>query len=103
MPEHYYIGAAWYNKEVEIPESFEGKKIILSLERCHWESTVWLDGKNLGSNQSLAAPHKYDLSDFKPGKHILSIRIDNGKIVDLGAMAHSVSDQTQGAWNGIVG
>ncbi len=103
MPRHHYIGAAWFAREVEIPKSFSGKQIALRLERCHWESQVWVDGIKIGSNRSLATPHVYDLSQFKPGKHRLSIRIDNSKIVDLGGMAHSVSDQTQGTWNGIVG
>lgn len=103
MPRHHYIGKAWYSKEIQIPDTFEGKRVVLSLERCHWGSTVWVDGVKLGSNDSLAAPHEYDLSNFGPGTHRLSIRIDNGQIQNLGKMAHSVSDQTAGTWNGIVG
>ncbi|WP_075590829.1 glycoside hydrolase family 2 [Labilibacter marinus] len=103
MPRHHYIGAAWYQKEIEIPTSFEGKQLFLNLERCHWESQVWVDGIYLGKNASLAAAHIYNLSQLKPGRHLLSIRIDNGKIVNLGNMPHSVSDQTAGSWNGIVG
>ncbi|MFY0601284.1 MAG: hypothetical protein JXR03_16525 [Cyclobacteriaceae bacterium] len=103
MPKNHYIGAAWYSKEIDIPNSFKDRNIILNLERAHWESRLWVDGILIGKNESLATPHTYDLSAFEPGKHKLSIRIDNSGIYSLGNMAHSVSDQTQGTWNGIVG
>lgn len=103
MPHHHYIGAAWYTREIEIPKSYKDKRVTLSLERCHWQSKVWVDGVELGSNESLATAHVYDLSQFSPGKHKIAIRVDNGPIYDIGKMPHSVSDQTQGTWNGIVG
>ncbi|MFI3321068.1 MAG: hypothetical protein R3Y50_00905 [Rikenellaceae bacterium] len=103
MPKNHYIGVAWYNREFEIPSSFEGKNITLSLQRCHWQSSVWVDGEKLGVDESLATPHTYSLSHLKSGKHTISIRMDNGHIYDLGSMPHSVSDQTQGTWNGIIG
>src|SRR6266852_3120747 len=37
------------------------------------------------------------------GKHRLTIRVDNRSIVDIGVNSHSISDHTQGNWNGIVG
>ena len=38
-----YCGQAWYQREVVIPEEWEGREIILSLERCHWETAVFVD------------------------------------------------------------
>ena len=104
QPDKYYTGVAWYQKEITIPSDWKEKQIVLTLERCHWVTTLWLDGKPLGSKNSLATPHRYLLSDLKPGKHTLSIRIDN-KVRDInpGLDAHSVSDNTQSNWNGIVG
>lgn len=105
-PEYHYTGAAWYQKEINIPENWSGQHIQLFLERCHIETTVWLDGKLLGSENSLVAPHVYDLSAIaKPGKHNLTIRIDNSlkTTINVGKDSHSVTDQTQGNWNGIIG
>ena len=34
-PVKYYKGAAWYQKEIEIPAGWKGKRIVLFLERCH--------------------------------------------------------------------
>jgi beta-galactosidase/beta-glucuronidase len=104
QPDKYYAGVAWYQKEITIPQGWENKQIILTLERCHWTTSLWLDGDSLGSENSLATPHRYLLSNLKPGKHTLSIRIDN-KVRDInpGLDAHSISDNTQSNWNGIVG
>ena len=55
-------------------------------------------------NNSLATPHAYNLGvALAPGKHRLTIRVDNRMVVDVGHDSHSVSDHTQGNWNGIVG
>ena len=104
QPDKYYTGVAWYQKEITIPQGWKEKQIILTLERCHWVTSLWLDGDSLKSENSLATPHRYFLSDLKPGKHTLSIRIDN-KVRDInpGLDAHSISDNTQSNWNGIVG
>lgn len=104
QPDLYYVGAAWYQREIKIPGAWSGKRIILSLERCHWESSIWIDGKFGGKLNSLATAHRYDLTRLAgPGSHLLTIRIDNRMVVDVGQNAHSVSDHTQSNWNGIIG
>jgi len=104
QPDKYYTGVAWYQKEITIPSAWKEKQMVLTLERCHWATSLWLDDKALGSENSLATPHRYLLSDLSAGKHTLSIRIDN-KVRDInpGLDAHSISDNTQSNWNGIVG
>jgi len=103
VPDRHYLGKAWFTKQINIPENWDGKHIILYLERCHWETKLWIDGKYFGSNLSLGTPHIYDLTNVKPGKHSIVLRVDNSEKVNLGKMPHSVSEQTAGTWNGIVG
>lgn len=104
-PAKYYVGPAWYQKEVEIPAAWKGKHIVLYLERCHTESRVWVDGEEAGLQNSLVAAHEYDLSKYlSEGKHRITIRIDNRiKEINVGPDSHSITDHTQGNWNGIVG
>jgi hypothetical protein len=101
----YYKGAAWYQKEIVIPANWDGKSIILQLERCHWESRLWVDDKESGMQNSLGTPHQYNLTSvLTPGKHRLTICVDNRtKTIDPGYNSHSISDHTQTNWNGIVG
>ncbi|MBU4460878.1 MAG: glycoside hydrolase family 2, partial [Verrucomicrobia bacterium] len=73
-----YNGAVWYQRDVVIPESWLGKYAELSLERCQWETYVWVDGKLQGTRNSLVAPHVYDLTRaLTPGAHRLTVMVDN--------------------------
>lgn len=104
QPEKYYQGAAWYQKTVRIPRDWRKQRILLRLERSHWETTVWVDDQRIGTDNSLSTPHVYDLSrTLSPGQHQLTIRVDNRMIVEVGVNSHSVSDHTQSNWNGLVG
>jgi len=103
QPEKYYRGVAWYQRDIKIPGSWKDRRIVLSLERPHWETRVWVDGKLVGTNDSLSTPHEYDLGQLASGRHAITIRVDNGTIVDIGENSHAISDHTQGDWNGIVG
>ncbi len=104
-PDRYYVGKAWYQREVEIPENWQNKRIVLQLERPHWKTTVWVDGNQVGFRDSLGVAHEYDLLDFlKVGQvHTLTICVDNSYVIPVGKDAHSISDQTQSNWNGIAG
>ena len=105
QPLKYYKGAAWYQKEVTVPENWSRLSVGLFLERCHWESRLWVDNTEIGMQNSLGTPHQYDLSKILvPGKHRLTICIDNRvKNIDPGVNSHSISDHTQSNWNGIIG
>ncbi|MEZ5426828.1 MAG: discoidin domain-containing protein [Pyrinomonadaceae bacterium] len=103
QPPRHYTGVAWYQKKIEIPADWQGKRVVLFLERPHWESTVWVDGKKSGSNNSLVAPHEFDLGNLSAGKHRLSVRVDNRMVMNYRPDAHSVSDSLGQSWNGIVG
>ena len=77
--------------------------MVLTLERPHWETTVWLDNKKIGSEKSLVAPHVFDFGTVTPGRHQLTIRVDNRMIMPYRPDAHSVSDSLASSWNGITG
>lgn len=104
-PVKYYVGAAWYQRDVDIPKDWQGKRVVLFLERPHTESHVWINNTEIGMQNSLSVPHIYDVTQhLKPGKNSISIRVDNRtKDIDVGKDSHSITDQTQGNWNGIVG
>ena len=97
-----FVGPAWYQREVEIPASWSGKRVQLFLERVMWESRVWVDERPAGLQDSLSTPHHFDLSGFlTPGHHRLTVRVDNSG--RPGANAHGYGDDEQPKWNGIVG
>lgn len=103
-----YVGAAWYNRNIQIPKEWGNKKITIHLERVLWRSQIWVDGiKVEQSAHSLVAPHEIDLSGYVvPGKiHRLTLQIDNRKFFEISDhnMGHAYTDHTQIIWNGILG
>ena len=104
QPPRHYVGPAWFQREIEIPAGWSGRHVTLVLERVHWQSTVWLDGARVGGSDSLGTPHEIGLGSPSPGPHVLTLRVDNRLApVNVGPLSHSVTDHTQGNWNGVVG
>ena len=106
QPPKHYLGAAWYQRRIRIPQSSANQHVSLFLERVHWKSTVWLDEKEYPSHDSLSTPHSTDFGALAPGEHRLTVHVDNrlqlpasGHLVD----SHSISDALGATWNGIVG
>ena len=103
QPQRHYIGPAWFQRDLLIPPNFSGRRVVLTLERPHWVTTIWIDDRMIGSQNSLVAPHVYDLGAITPGSHRLTVRVDNSLVLPYRPDAHSVSDSLGGTWNGIVG
>lgn len=105
QPDKKYTGAAWYSKKITIPKNWAKKTVWLNLERPHWESTVWVNGEKAGKQNSLAVPHRFNISPYLiEGENRITVCIDNRtKDIDVGRNSHSISDHTQSNWNGIVG
>ena len=101
---HDYAGPAWYQRDIVIPDAWQSKHVTLFLERCRWVTTVWLDDKRIGSQDSLIAPHVYDFgSGVTPGKHRLTICVDNTVKINLGRFVSALFGGTWGNMNGIIG
>ena len=101
QPDKHYVGVAWYQREVDVPLSWKGKYIALELERTHWETTLYINGKEIGKSDALSVPHRYVIEET--GRLLLTLRVYNRVHIPVGINAHSVSDHTQSNWNGITG
>ncbi len=105
-PEYHYVGKAWYKKTIYVPEDWDDKRITLFLERAHIETTLFVNGREVGHEMSLSTPHRFDVTKYiKAGRrNTIVLCVYNGiENVCVGQDSHSVTDQTQGNWNGIIG
>ena len=105
-PTKHYVGNAWYSRQFYVPANMKGQRLTLFLERPHIETTVFINGKEVGHQMSLSTPHVYDVTDYiNAGEsNNIAIKVYNGiENVCVGQDSHSVTDQTQGNWNGITG
>lgn len=99
-----YQGAAWYQRELVIPSSWAGKDIFLHLERCHWETAVYVDGKPAGREERLSTPNLFEVTKFmSPGVHTITLCVDNRLKYPMDQWTHGTSEYTQTNWNGVVG
>ena len=55
-----FEGCLWVRREVVAPENWEGMEITLMLERTR-RTSLFLDGKRIGAQNSLCTPHRYVL------------------------------------------
>lgn len=105
-PDKHYVGKAWYKKTITLPDSADLPMYALYLERPHITTQVWINGEKVDRMQkSLSVPHVFYLYGMlNPGENTIAICVDNDpETVKVGQDSHSITDQTQGDWNGIVG
>lgn len=105
-PAKHFVGEATYSRTVVIPKTWKRQRVTLFLERPHIETTVVVNGHEVGHQMSLSVPHQYDITPYLRFGHDneIAIRVYNGiENVCVGQDSHSVTDQTQGNWNGIAG
>ncbi|NIK78015.1 hypothetical protein FHS15_003153 [Paenibacillus castaneae] len=99
--EYKFEGYAWFSREIDIADEMSGKNFFLYLERTR-VTTVWIDDKEVGTQNSLNTPHVYDVTScLTRGKHTVTIRVDNTSYPTRGG--HLTSPDTQTNWNGITG
>ena len=93
---HSYVGKAWYRKRITIPAAWSRKDVILFLERTK-ATTLFLDGKKIGSENNISTPQEYNLGHLKPGFHTIEIMVDNSGGVPDGVIrsSHMYSEDTQ--------
>ncbi len=102
---HFYRGAAWYQREFEVPDAAGDCEWRLQLERVKWTSRCWIDGQEVPGkgSRSLYTPHKYTLGPLTPGLHRITLRIENRPPVNIGIAGHGCGMETEPLWHGVAG
>lgn len=97
----YFEGYAWFSRTIVIKPEWVDKRVTLFLERTRI-STVYIDGQEINTLDSLCGFHEHDLTGkLSAGEHVLTIRVNNTDYPTKGG--HMTSPDTQTNWNGIVG
>lgn len=68
----------WYQKTINVPASWKNKRVFLTIGASDWKTSVWLDGKLLGSHQGGYTPFSVELTNVKHGSNQnLVIKVDD--------------------------
>lgn len=64
-----FIECIWYQRSLEIPGRWEGKKILLNFEGVDYESHIYIDGKKVDFHVGGSCPFTVDITSFvTPGR-----------------------------------
>ncbi|MCY4115374.1 MAG: hypothetical protein OXF55_00625 [Caldilineaceae bacterium] len=57
-----FLEAVWYRRQVEIPSSWAGRRVLLHFQAVDYDATVWVNGHEVGRHRGGFSPFTCDLS-----------------------------------------
>jgi hypothetical protein len=55
---------AWYKRTITISPEWKNKRTFLTIGASDWQTTVWLDGRLLGTHQGGYTPFSFELTEY---------------------------------------
>jgi beta-galactosidase/beta-glucuronidase len=53
----------WYRRTFTVPEDWKDQRVLLHFGAVDWETTVWVNGKEVGTHRGGYDPFSFDLAD----------------------------------------
>jgi hypothetical protein len=53
----------WYRRTFRIPRTWKGRNVLLHFGAVDWETTVWINGTQVGTHQGGYDPFSFDITD----------------------------------------
>ncbi len=104
---HNFVGKGWYKRDVEVPQSWAGRRAFLVITGISRYAKVWVDGHLVGEHTGCLSVQEYDVTQFAPpGKTTtIAIQVDSKQRWAVDAMfgASSLADFMDIEWGGIWG
>ncbi len=69
--------ALWYERQFEVPEAWNGQRIMLNFGAVDWKAEVYVDGQKAGEHTGGYTPFSMDITDLlaKAKKHELKLKV----------------------------
>jgi len=69
-----YMNCVWYKREVQIPEGWADKRVILHIGASDWETKVFVNGRQVTMHRGGYTPIRVDItSSLKPEGNVIAI------------------------------
>ena len=73
-------GIGWYRKTFTFTPSMKGKQVYIDFDGVYMNSTIYINGHELGTRPYGYASFGYDLTPWlRPGKNVVAVRVDNSE------------------------
>ena len=72
-------GTGWYRKNFTLDESAAGKQIRIDFGGVYMNSTVWVNGVQVGTHPYGYTPFSYDITDYVnlDGDNVITVKVDH--------------------------
>jgi beta-galactosidase len=81
---NYWRGACWYDRTIDMPADWQGKREFIRFEAASIVSNVYLNGKPLGEHRGAFTAFTYELTSYlHPGANDLRVKVDNSHQDDV--------------------
>ncbi|HHW00170.1 MAG TPA: DUF4981 domain-containing protein [Clostridiaceae bacterium] len=66
-----------YRHWFEIPDAWDGRRVLISFGGVNSSFTVWINGQRIGYGQCSHMPFEFEITGFvKPGSNLLAVRVN---------------------------
>jgi len=75
------LGKGWYRKKFIIPADKKGQEVCIEFDGIYKNSTVWINGTELGTRWYGYVPFRYDLTPYVRwgGSNVMAVKVDTPK------------------------
>ncbi|TAM66451.1 MAG: beta-galactosidase [Microbacteriaceae bacterium] len=76
-----FLEVVWYRRSVDIPIAWAGRRVLLHFQACDHDTTVWVNGRQVGRHRGGFTPFEFDVTDAidDDGPVIILVRAKDGK------------------------
>jgi beta-galactosidase/beta-glucuronidase len=68
-----FLEAVWYRRAVEVPKSWDGRRVLLHFQACDYDTSVWVNGSLVGQHRGGFTPFAFDISDALDADRLATI------------------------------
>ncbi len=74
-----FINSIWYQRDIEIPQAWQGKRILLNFGAADYETHVYIDGKPAGAHYGAGSSFSVDITRLTEGaaRHSLVVQVND--------------------------
>jgi hypothetical protein len=70
-----FVKCAWYRRRIVVPPEWAGERVLLHINACDWQTTVWIDGFKLGTHTGGNTPITFEITELvRPDGNTLTIK-----------------------------
>ncbi|MFC0215712.1 glycoside hydrolase family 2 protein [Paenibacillus chartarius] len=68
----------WYQRQFAVPDSFQGKRVMLHFGAVDYSAKVWLNGQLAGEHTGGYTPFRIDITDsLREGENTVTVRVED--------------------------